>query len=165
MNSLIEALGLDVRILIAQFINFAVLVFVLWKFAYKPVFKILEERREKIRQGLEDSEKSKKRLEEADLEKESIISEAKKQANQLIEEAKDKAGIRYQEIVSKAKQDLKVVIEDEKQKIAAYRQQAFNEVKKDAASLIASALEKILEEKIDENKDKQLIEKMIKSFN
>ncbi len=164
MNSLIEALGLDVRILIAQFINFAVLVFVLWKFAYKPVFKILEERREKIRQGLEDSEKSKKRLEEADLEKESIISEAKKQANQLIEEAKDKAGVRYQEIVLKAKQDLKVVIEDEKQKIAAYRQQAFNEVKKDAASLIASALEKILEEKIDENKDKQLIEKMIKNF-
>lgn len=164
MNSLIEALGLDIRILIAQFVNFAILIFVLWKFAYKPVFKILKERREKIEKGINDSEKSTKRLEEAESEKNEIISEARRQSNELIEEAKGKADIRYQEIIAKAKTDLKVVIEDEKEKIASYRKQAFNEVKKDAAVLITSALEKILEEKIDAKKDKDLIEKIIKDL-
>jgi len=40
---LIDALGLDLRILLAQLVNFAILIFVLWRFAYKPVFNILEE--------------------------------------------------------------------------------------------------------------------------
>ena len=45
---LFSALGLDLRIFIAQFINFAVLVFVLYRFAYNPILKLLEERKEKI---------------------------------------------------------------------------------------------------------------------
>ncbi len=56
---LITALGLDYRILLAQFFNFAILLFVLWRFAYKPVFNILEERRAKIAKGISDSDQAK----------------------------------------------------------------------------------------------------------
>lgn len=164
MNSLIQALGLDVRILLAQFVNFSVLIFVLWRFAYQPIFKILEERRLKIAQGVKDSEDSAKKLTEAEEEKKEIIALARKEANEIIDEAKAKAEIRYQEIVNKAKGDLKLVIEDEKAKIVVSRNQAFAEIKKDAASLIALALEKILGEKIDAKKDAELIERIIKDL-
>lgn len=55
---LLNALGIDWKILLAQFVNFAVLVFVLWKFAYKPIFKFLEDRKNKIEEGIKNAEQA-----------------------------------------------------------------------------------------------------------
>ena len=161
---LIEALGLDLKIFIAQLVNFSILIFVLWRFAYKPVFKILEERRQKIAKGLEDSDESAKKLAQAEEEKKEIISLARKEANEIIEEAKGRAEIRYQEIVDKAKGDLKIVIDDEKEKIRAERNYAIAEVKKEAVQMIAGALLKIFPEKANEATDAKMIEKALEDL-
>ena len=161
---LIEALGLDLKIFIAQLLNFSILIFVLWRFAYKPVFKILEERRLKIAKGLEDSDESAKKLAQAGEEKKEIISLARKEANEIIEEAKSRAETRYQEIVDKAKGDLKIVIDDEKEKIRAERNHAIKEVKKEAAQMIADALLKIFPEKANEASDAKMIEKALEDL-
>ena len=65
---LIYALGIDGRILLAQLFNFAILVFILWRFAYKPVLNILEERRLKVEKSLDDAEAATKRLKQAEAE-------------------------------------------------------------------------------------------------
>lgn len=161
---LITALGLDYRILLAQFFNFAILIFVLWRFAYKPVFNILEERKQKIDKGLSDSDEAEKRLLQAEEERKSIISSAKKEANEIIEEGKQKAEIRYQEIVNKAKKDLKVIIEEEKDKIKIERSLAVKEIKKEAAEMIGLALLKIFPEKSDVKSDTEMINKAIKEI-
>ncbi len=161
---LIEALGLDLKIFIAQLLNFSVLIFVLWRFAYKPVFKILEERRLKIAEGLENSDKADKKLDEAELEKKEIIAIARKEANDIIEEAKGRAELRYQEIVDKAKSDLKVIISDEKEKIQSERNQAIKEVKKEAVKIISLALAKIFPEKADSASDAKMIEKALEDL-
>ncbi len=163
--TLLDALGLDIKIFIAQLVNFSILIFVLWRFAYKPVFKILEERRQKIAKGVKDSEKAEERLKEAETEKEEIISSARKEANNIIEEAKGKAELRYQEIVTKAKTDLKIVIEDEKEKIGNERKKAIIEIKKEAVTMIAEALTKIFPEKTDEKTDIAMIEKALSEMN
>jgi len=164
MNSLIEALGLDLRILLAQFINFSILIFVLWRFAYKPIFKLLEERRAKIAQGIKDSEESALKLQEAEEHKKEIIAASRKEANLIIEEAKNKAEIRYQEIIGKSKADLKVILEEEKEKIINEKNLAINEIKKKTAELVILAIEKILAEKIDSQKDAELIERIVKEL-
>lgn len=164
MNSLIEALGLDLRILLAQFVNFAVLIFVLWRFAYKPILKLLEDRRLKIAQGVKDSEESGLKLQEAEDRKKEIITESRKEANLIIEEAKNKAEIRYQEIVNKSKADIQVIIADEKEKISNEKKAAILEIKKKTAELIILALEKILAEKITDKKDAALIERIVKEL-
>lgn len=161
---LITALGLDWKILLAQLINFAILIFVLWRVAYKPVFNILAERREKIAKGLDDSEAAAKKLLEAEEEKKAFISTARKEANEIIEVAKGKAELRYQEIVDKAKTDLKVVIDDEKEKIKAERNSAIKDVKKEAAQMIAAALLKILPEKVDAKSDVEMINKALEEL-
>ncbi len=161
---LINALGLDYKILFAQLVNFSILIFVLWRFAYKPVFKILEERRLKIAKGLEDSDESAKKLAQAEEDKQEIISLARKEANEIIEEAKGRAETRYQEIVDKAKGDLKIVIDDEKEKIRAERNYAIKEVKKEAAQMVAAALLKILPEKANEASDAKMIEKALEDL-
>lgn len=158
---LIEALGLDLRILLAQLINFGILIFVLWRFAYKPVFKLLEERRSKIAQGIKDSEASNLQLKEAELEKKALIAEARKEAAVIIDEAKAKAELKYQEIVNKSKIDIRLVIEDEKAKIAAERNSAMSEIRAEAAKLIALALEKILPERASKDEDAKIIAKTL----
>jgi len=161
---LITALGLDYRILIAQFLNFAILLFVLWRFAYRPVFNILEERRAKIAKGLDDGVEAEKKLLEAQDDKKEIVALAKKEANEIIEEAKKKAEIRYQEIVDKSKADIKIIINGEKEKIATERNFAIKEIKKEAASMIALALAKILPEKTDAKTDAEMITKVLKEM-
>lgn len=161
---LISALGLDYRILLAQLFNFAILIFILWRFAYKPVFNILAERRSKIAKGLKDGEEASKKLIEAEEEKKIFIAEARKEANDIIEEAKGKAELRYQEIVSKAKSDLKIVIDDEKEKIKAERNSAILDVKKEAAKMISIALLKILPEKTDDKSDAKIIAKALEEL-
>lgn len=161
---LFSALGLDLKIFIAQLINFSVLIFVLWRFAYQPVFKILEERRLKIAKGLADSDEAEKRLTQAEEEKKAIIANARKEANEIIEESKKKAELRYQEIVDKAKTDLKLVINDEKEKIQVERNYAIKEIKKEAAQMISAALMKILPEKVDEKSDSEMIKKALQEL-
>ena len=162
---LITALGLDLRILLAQLVNFAILVFVLWRFAYKPVFSILEERRHKINKGIKDSEEAGLRLSEAEEHKKKVVAEARQEANEIIEEAKKKAEIRYQEIIAKSRADIQLIIEDEKAKIATERSNAIRDIKAGATEMISLALSRVLEEKLDEKKDAELIARAVKKLN
>lgn len=161
---LIDALGLDLRILLAQLVNFAILIFVLWRFAYKPVFNILEERRAKVIKGIADSEAMEVKLKAAEEHKKEIIIESRKEASLIIDEAKKKAEIRYQEIIAKSKDDLSILIAEEKDKIAVEKNNVRHEIKKDVAQMITAALEKILAEKIDAKKDGELIARIVKDL-
>lgn len=164
MNSLIQALGIDLRILLAQFFNFGLLVFVLWRFAYKPIFKILEERREKIEKGLEDANKAQIRLADSENESKEIIANSRREASRFIEEAQKKAELKYQEIVASAESDISKKTEAEFKKIEAKREAIVSEVKKEVASLVALSLEKFLQENISGEKDQKLIEKIVKDL-
>lgn len=161
---LFDALGLDLRIFIAQLINFSVLIFVLWRFAYKPILKVLDDRRLKIAKGVEDSNKAEERLAQAEAEKKEVISLARKEANEIIEEAKQKAELRYQEIIAKTKLDIKLLIDEEKEKIEGDRKQAVKAIKKEAAQMVVSALAKILPERVDKHSDNEMIEAVLKDL-
>ncbi len=164
MNSLIQALGLDLRILIAQFFNFSLLVFVLWRFAYKPIFKILEERREKIEKGLDDARQAEIRLEDSNNESKEIIAVSRREASKFMEEAQKKAELRYQEIVNSAESDIAKKTESEFKKIEAKREALASEVKKELAGLVSLSLEKFLQENMNSEKDQALIEKIVKDL-
>lgn len=161
---LITALGLNYKILLAQFFNFAILLFVLWRFAYRPVFDILEKRRAKIAKGLDEGEEASKKLLEAQESKKEIVAQAKKEANEIIEEAKKKGELRYQEIVDRSKADIKTIIDSEKEKIQTERNFAIKEIKKEAANMITLALAKILPEKTDSPGDVEMISRVLKEM-
>jgi F-type H+-transporting ATPase subunit b len=80
--------GVDWPHLIAQIISFSIVCVLLQRFAYKPVLRVLEERRKKIAQGLDDAKKSAASLAEAEAERKEILRKAELQAAQLIEEAR-----------------------------------------------------------------------------
>lgn len=161
---LIHALGLDWKILLAQFINFAILVFVLWKFGYKPVLNLLKERQDKISKGIEDAQKATEKLAEISEQEKQVLKEAKIEAAKIIDQAKEDGEKRKKELVAKAKEEVKQIIDQEKVKIKAERQEAMNQVKKEVADLVIVAVEKVLKEKMDEDKDQKLIRKIVKQL-
>ncbi|MEI7533174.1 MAG: F0F1 ATP synthase subunit B [Verrucomicrobiae bacterium] len=91
-----ETLGIQWPKLIAQFVNFSIVLFVLWRFAYKPVFQLLEARRQKIADGIANAEKIKTQLAETEAERKRVLAEAGDQASKLIEDARA-AAIRVSE--------------------------------------------------------------------
>jgi len=84
-------LGIEWRMLLAQLINFSIVFFLLWRFAYKPVFAILEARRQKIAEGLANAEKIKAELARTEAERKRILAQAGDVANQMIEEGRSAA--------------------------------------------------------------------------
>jgi F-type H+-transporting ATPase subunit b len=161
---LFNALGLDLKILFAQLINFAILLFVLWKFAYKPILEFMGERKNKIAQGVEDAEKAENKLKEAGIKEDEIVREAKKEAIMIIDKAKDEAEAKRKKVLEKAKNEIGEIINSEKAKMNAEKADTLKQIKSEVGGMIVLALEKVLDEKIDKKKDKELIQKVVKSL-
>lgn len=88
--------GVDWPHFIAQVVSFCIVAFLLHRFAYKPVVTILEERRQRIAEGLANADRIKAELAKAETQRQEILSQANAQATKLIEEARA-AAARVQE--------------------------------------------------------------------
>lgn len=100
-----EQLGIDVRLLLTQIVNFSILVFLLSKFLYKPIMKALKDRQSKIAEGLAWSEKAKREEERLDARKQEILKEARTEARKIIDEAKKQGQVEQVAILEKGKKE------------------------------------------------------------
>ena len=91
MNETLEMLGIQWQKLIIQGVNFSIVLFVLWKFAYKPIFNILDARKVKIADGIANAEKIKAELAKTESERKRILEQAGDTANLMIEQAREAA--------------------------------------------------------------------------
>ena len=159
----LAALGVDAKSLIFQLITFLLVFLVLKKFAFKPITKMLVERRKVIEDGVKmgqrmEKEKSKldddvvKVMRDARLEADKIIGNAQKEAREIIREA---------EKVGQRKVD--TMITDAEGRIQEETEQAKRRLEKEIVGLVSEVTEAIVEEKVDPTKDAQLIDKALKS--
>ena len=161
MDGIIETFHLDIRLLVAQMINFAIVISVLYFFALKPLMKVMEERSKKIEKSLDDAKKIEEKLEKTDADYKETVSKAKKEANAVIEKATAQAEEKKNEMIAKAKEDIGVIINEEKAKIQIEKGEVLKELKKEVAKMVSSSLEKVLEQKVDDKLDKEIIEKIV----
>ena len=88
---LLQTLGIQWTKLIPQLFNFGIVLWVLWKFAYKPVFTMLDARQKKIAEGIANADKIKAELAQTEAERQRILNQAGDVANQMIEQAREAA--------------------------------------------------------------------------
>lgn len=158
---LIEVLGIDWRVLIAQFFNFAILLFVLYKFAYRPMFKMLDERRKKIEDGIENSLRAEERLAKIEASEKNIIKKAKMEAAEIIKKAKnDSEEMRKMEL-AKTKEEIGKMMSQERENMRIEKTKVLREINKEVSGLVSLALERVLGEKFSEKKDEDFIKKVI----
>src|SRR3989338_10806783 len=99
MENLIDTFHLDLKLFIAQVINFAIVLAVLYWFAFKPLVKIMAERSTKISKSLEDAKLIEQKLAQTKDEFNKTMAEAKKQANAILEKAQEQADVKKSETV------------------------------------------------------------------
>lgn len=161
---LIKALGLDVRILLAQLVNFSILIFVLWRFAYKPVLGILEERRLKVEKSLDDAEEAAARLENANAESKQILLKSRQEASQIIEQAQIQAELRQKEVVRQAEESIGVLMNKEREKIASEKEASLQQLKQELSALVLASLQKFLGENLNNERDQEVVNKIVKDL-
>src|SRR4030066_2412588 len=112
MSELLTKLGIDWKLLIAQIVNFLVLLFILWKFAYGPILAMLEKRQKKIEKGLKDAEAAGKKLEESEERQKEILKKARTEAKEIVEKAHTQAEKSKSEIAVEAKWQAEKMVRD-----------------------------------------------------
>ncbi len=144
MEEIINAFGIDTRLIIIQLLNFGILMAVLGYFLYQPILRILKEREEKISQGLKDAEAAMKARAEAGVEKQTILTNAHKEAEEIGKRAKAAAEAKATEIVSGAQGKAAFVLEDAELKGEQIKAQALKDSEKEITQLAILAAEKVL---------------------
>lgn len=84
-----ETFGFDTKIFLSQVVSFVIVALVLRQFAYKPILAVLEERRQRIAEGLLNAEKIKQQLAEAEQRHAEILAKANAQAQKMIDDARE----------------------------------------------------------------------------
>ncbi|MBI2098798.1 F0F1 ATP synthase subunit B [Candidatus Uhrbacteria bacterium] len=161
MELLLEKLGIDWRLFIAQMINFSILLFILYKFLYKPVLGMLERRRETIEKSLEDAKKIEERVVLAAAENEAKIREARIAAGRIVEEASSAAEAVKKEKLLLTRKEVEKIIEQGKEQLAREREEVLRSVREEAGSLVADAVAAVLKDISHEKIDKALIEESL----
>jgi F-type H+-transporting ATPase subunit b len=162
MDSLISTFNIDIKLLLAQMINFAIVFAVLYFFALKPLLKVMGDRSSKIEKSLNEAKEIEEKLSKTEADYATALAKAKKEGAAIVEKAAVHAEEKRQVMLKKAKEEIGVIINEEKAKMQTEKAQVLKEIKSEVAGLVASSLEKILGEKLDVKRDKEIIKKMVK---
>jgi F-type H+-transporting ATPase subunit b len=159
-----ETLGVKWSEFIASLINFAIVLFVLWRFAYKPIFEMLAARRQKIAEGVANADKIKSELTRTEVERQKILTQAGAQADKLIDDARQAAARVREQETQKAIAAAEQIVAKAREAAAQERAQMLTELKREVGRLVvqttATVTGKILtaddQRRLTEESQKQL---------
>lgn len=138
-----ETFGFDVWIFLSQVISFVIVALVLRQFAYKPILAVLEERRQRIAEGLLNAEKIKQQLAEAEKRHAEILAKANAQAQKMIDEARESAAHiaerKQQEAVLAAEQ----IMAKAREASAIEHERTMTELKRELGRLVVNTTAKV----------------------
>ncbi len=131
-----DKLGIQWKILVSQTISFSIVFFVLWRFAYKPIFAMLQARREKIAEALANAEKIKGDVARTELERQKILADAGDQANQMIDDARQAASRVREQETQKAIAAAEQIVVKAREAAAQERAQMLAQLKREVGRLV-----------------------------
>lgn len=147
MDQVIAAFGIDGRLIIIQIFNFVILMVALSYLLYKPILKVLAERKEKVLQGIKDADDAAKALAEASEQKRTILTTANQEAIAVADRAKEYAASKANEIVAEAQSKAEQVAKEAEARGQEIKAKAVKESEAEIAKLAILTAEKILKEK------------------
>jgi len=145
MQQLFSQLGIDWSLLISQAVNFAALLIVLWYFLYKPMLKLLRDRRQKIEEGITKAKMADVRLLEANEKSKEKIKEAETQALGILRKTESDAKVVEEKLLQKAKDKEAAALRDTDALLRAREDEYRREVLRGAKELVKTALVRTVE--------------------
>lgn len=147
-----------------QIVNFGIIVAVLYKFLYKPILKILDQRSQKVSQGLQAAEANLKAQEELDDKVKSEIKQAQSEASKVVKSAKTDAEKQAQEILAKAREQAGAIVAKERASMEASFSQEKKQMEADFAAMVTQTTKELLATYLTDSEQKKIIDHQIKDL-
>jgi F-type H+-transporting ATPase subunit b len=152
-----DKLGINLGFLLFQIFNFLVLMILLYAFAYKPIVRMLENRKQKIAQSLEDANTAAQARANAEKDAARIISEAQVKAGQVIREASERAELAAKDIRAAEETEIVKSRESALAEAEGERNRMLGDLRGQVAALAIAAAQKLVGETLDEKRQHVLI--------
>lgn len=159
-----DKLGIEPSLLLAQIINFAVILFVMQRLLYKPILKMLDKRRREIEAGLKLTQKLTDDEAKMQQKKEKILDEAKGEGRVIIAEAQKDAKNEAKEILAEAHKQASEIIEKGKLETISLRKEMEKEVQKATVDLATAMSRRLLSTAMSDESAHVLIKKHLREL-
>ena len=156
-----EGLGINPQLFLAQVVNFLVLLGLLYLFAYKPILKMFDERSKRIKDSMEQTESIKEQAAKTEEEAQKRIEAASKEGQEAVARAVKTGEEIKQQAKETAKPEAEALITRARLEIQRERDEAIDELRKQVTDLTIAAAEKVIEQKLDKEAHRQLIDKVL----
>jgi F-type H+-transporting ATPase subunit b len=156
-----EGLGINPATLLAQIVNFVILLALLYIFAYKPFLNMLDQRSNRIKESLSEADKVKAEAVKAEEDFKKRLEVSSKEGQEVIARAIRTGEEARQHAQQEAKQEAQALVERARTEIQRERDEAIGELRQQFADLAVIAAEKVIEKSLDKETHRQLIDKVL----
>lgn len=162
--SVLAALGLNGKLFIAQLINFSVVLFVVWRWIYKPLLAAMDKREKTIAGGLNNAEKAQQTLADVERRTEGMLNEARQTSQRMIDETRAEAVEERKKLTEETQAELERQLAEARDRLKADKQAILTSIKTEVAELIAAATQKVAGEGVKEDAQHALIQSAIREL-
>ncbi len=145
-------------------VTFFLLMFALYKLAWKPILSAVENRERRIKESLEKAEQAQKQAEENLKAYQQMLENAKKETQEILNKGRKTAEMLREEILNKANEEAARILEKAKRDINLEREKALEEIRSLAVELSLTAASKLVERSLSDEEHKRLVEQYLKEI-
>lgn len=161
---LIQNFGINPYLLGAQIINFLIVFYVLKRFLYKPILHTLKTREATIKKGLEEAERARQLLEEAEAKESKLLQKAQAEAKKLISDAKSESQALLAQAEEKTRAQTEQMLKEAKLQINEDMKKAEKQLSANITTLAVHVLEKSIADIFSQDEQEIVIKKAIKKL-
>ncbi len=161
-GSIFTKLGIDWKLLLAQVVNFFLLFFILRKYAYRPILRVLEKREKAIAKSVDDAKQIEQNLASSKTERESALAHTQQEIGQMMQEARKSAETLQLTLREEAQQKVNAMLSKAETDARAMKEKVVEEAQADLAKLVVAASEKIIQQKLSSKQDEALVVGIVK---
>lgn len=161
LQDILNLFGIEAQFLLTMIVAFLVLLFVLKKFAFGPIFNTLQARQDKIRGDLDDAEARRNEMVQLQKEYETRLAQIEDEARDKIQEATRQAQVAREELLEKARAEAQGIVERARGEIVREQEIANAQMRDQIAQLSALAAGRLIKQTLDPNAHSRLIDDVI----
>lgn len=161
---LLGTFGINGKLFLAQLINFGILLFVMNRWVYKPLLKVMDDRKKKIEDGLKFAKDAEVKLAEARIHEDDILAKANNEAKSIVTHSKKLGDEERNAILAKTKEQVAREHEEATNRLAHEVEGVRGVIKSDVADLVTKATERVLGKGLDEKAHRDLIALALKDL-
>lgn len=159
-----EQLGIEPKLLLAQVVNFAIIVVVLTKLLYKPILAIIAKRKREIEEGLAITKRMTEEEEKLRLRKEKLLADVRREGHEMMESYRKQGKEEEKEILAHAREEADIIVQKGRRDVDALREELTRDIRRQSVSLAAAMTRRLLAKTLTVQDQREILAKQLKEL-